>query len=96
MKGADEMTLVVDSSMLSYQTIGMILSDLKREYKDTIDIDKIVWGEEVREDILIQYINGKRKDGSEVVLLVDDDIDFDEIIEKGEEYAEGGLEGEER
>jgi len=102
MKGADKMILVIDTDKIKYQTLSLILADLELD-KDvdycgefTEQIDEILENGEIIEDDVIQYINGKREECKRIVLLTNSNIDFDEVMMKGEEYAEGGLKGEEK
>lgn len=96
------MILVIDTDKIKYQTLSLILADLELD-KDvdycgefTEQIDEILENGEIIEDDVIQYINGKREECKRIVLLTNSNIDFDEVMMKGEEYAEGGLKGEEK
>ena len=88
------MILVIDTNKIRYQTLSLILKDLGLDKEvdycgEFIEqIDEILENGEFSEDDIIQYINGKRDSNNQTVLLVGNDIDFDEVMMKGEEYGE--------
>ena len=88
------MILVIDTNRIRYQTLSLILKDLGLDKEVdycgefTEQIDEIIEDGEFSEDSIIQYINGKRDNNNQTVLLVDSNIDFDEVMMRGEEYGE--------